>query len=157
MNNILIDNYRGFDIEFNTTSEKFQCVITDNAIKESISFSAVKKFIDDYKKDNNDFKPFYIEGIPDEYFPIKEIIKIIGIRKDGRFISENNTGVKRQISDYDLKRYMVFRESNKPFMLQLDELKEKENTQRLENNAKRKEIKEHLTITTLYDYKKEIV
>ena len=156
MNNILIENYRGFDIEFNTTSEKFQCIITDDAIKESISFSAVKKFIDDYKKDNKDFKSFYVEGVPDEYFPIKGVLKIVGIRKDGRFIAEDSLGVKKQISDYDLSKYMVFRESNRPFMLQLDELKAKEDRQRLENNAKRKEIKENLTITTLRDYKKEM-
>ena len=67
MSKILIDNYRGFDIEFETINEKFQCIITDELVKESISFSAIKKFVDEYKKTNQDFKPFYVESTPDRY------------------------------------------------------------------------------------------
>ena len=56
MSKILIDNYRGFDIEFETINEKFQCIITDELVKESISFSAIKKFVDEYKKINQDYE-----------------------------------------------------------------------------------------------------
>ena len=49
---VAIENYRGFDIEFDTDHEKFQCIITDGEEKESRSFTAVKKFIDEYRKDN---------------------------------------------------------------------------------------------------------
>ena len=42
MSKILIENYRGFDIEFETSNEKFQCVCTEDDTKESNSFAAVK-------------------------------------------------------------------------------------------------------------------
>lgn len=32
MSKILIETYRGFDIEFDTNCEKFQCVCTDTMI-----------------------------------------------------------------------------------------------------------------------------
>jgi len=38
MSKILIENYRGFDIEFDTQYEKFQCIITEENTKESNSF-----------------------------------------------------------------------------------------------------------------------
>ena len=49
---ILIELYRDFEIYFDRDEGKFECVITDDRKKESISFSAVKKFIDDYKNSN---------------------------------------------------------------------------------------------------------
>ena len=109
MSKIFIDNYRGFDIEFETINEKFQCIITDELVKESISFTAVKKFIDEYKKMNQDFKPFYVEQTPSNYrFKVHKKIKIVGIRKDGRFVAEDFNGDKFQISDYDIKDYMLY-------------------------------------------------
>ena len=80
MSKILIETYRGFDIEFDTNCEKFQCICTEDNAKESTSFTAVKKFIDDYKKINQDFKPFLVESIPDSYKTEK--LKVIGVRKD---------------------------------------------------------------------------
>ena len=64
MSKILIENYRGFDIEFDTQYEKFQCVCTEEDSKESSSFAAIKKFIDEYKKQNADFKPFWVDPNP---------------------------------------------------------------------------------------------
>lgn len=152
MNKILIDNYRGFDIEFETSNEKFQCIITDELVKESISFSAVKKFIDDYKKTNQEFKPFYVESTPGGYRQNVKL-KIIGIRKDGRFVAENSKGEKIQVSDYDIKDYMIYKKENESGLKLLSDLKEKEAKQGLENDKSRKEIISTINIVTLKDFK----
>jgi len=152
MSKILIEKYRGFDIEFDTNCEKFKCICTEENAKESTSFTAVKKFVDEYKKTNQDFKPFRIEPTPDGYKNSK--LKVIGMRKDGRFVAENSKGEKNQISDYDLDRYMIFKPENEMAINKLSELKAKEEQQRLENNETRKLIISEINIVTLKEYKK---
>ena len=154
MSKILIETYRGFDIEFDTNCEKFQCVCTEENVKESTSFAAVKKYVDDYKKANQDFKPFWIEPAPESYKRCK--FKVIGIRKDGRFVAENSQGEKIQISDYDINDYMLLKQENEIAMNKLSELKAKEEQQRVENNETRKLIISEINIVTLKDYKKQL-
>ena len=154
MSKILIETYRGFDIEFDTNCEKFQCICTEENVKESTSFAAVKKYVDDYKKANQDFKPFWIESVPERYKMGK--LKVIGVRKDGRFVAENSKGDKIQISDYDLNDYMLLKPENEMAMNKLSELKAKEEQQRLENNETRKLIISEINIVTLKDYKKQL-
>ena len=154
MSKILIETYRGFDIEFDTNCEKFQCICTEENVKESTSFAAVKKYVDDYKKANQDFKPFWIESVPERYKRGK--LKVIGVRKDGRFVAENSKGDKIQISDYDLNDYMLLQPENEMAMNKLSELKAKEEQQRLENNETRKLIISEINIVTLKDYKKQL-
>jgi hypothetical protein len=154
MSKILIETYRGFDIEFDTNCEKFQCICTEESAKESTSFTAVKKFVDDYKKTNQDFKPFWVEPIPERYKNSK--LKVIGVRKDGRFVAENSKGEKFQISDYDLNDYMLLKPENEIAINKLSELKVKEEQQRLENNETRKLIISEINIVTLKEYKKSL-
>ena len=157
MSKILIDNYRGFDIEFETINEKFQCIITDELVKESISFSAIKKFVDEYKKTNQDFKPFYVESTPDRYSSKNSKLKIIGVRKDGRFVAENSKGEKVQVSDYDIKDYMLYKQENENALKLLSDLSEKVENQRLENNQIRKDIISTINIVTLKDFKSTLI
>ena len=156
MSKILIETYRGFDIEFDTNCEKFQCICTEDNAKESTSFTAVKKFVDDYKKTNQDFKPFWVELIPGSYSYKTDKLKVIGVRKDGRFVAENSKGDKIQISDYSLNEYMLLKPENEIAMNKLSELKAKEEQQRLENNKARKLIISEINIVTLKDYKKQL-
>jgi hypothetical protein len=151
MSKILIENYRGFDIEFDTDCEKFQCIATDENVKESNSFTAVKKFVDDYKKTNQDFKPFWVEPTPERYKTGR--LKIIGLRKDGRFVAENEKGEKEQVSDYNTSDYMLLKPENEIGIKLLQELKVKEEQQRVENNSQRKQIISTLNIVTLRDHK----
>ena len=157
MSKILIDNYRGFDIEFETINEKFQCIITDELVKESISFSAVKKFVDEYKKTNQEFKPFYVESTPGRYSYKNSKLKIIGIRKDGRFVAENSSGEKLQVSDYDIKDYMIYKKENEPALKLLSDLREKEIKQEKENSQSRKDIISTINIFTLKDFKLTLI
>ena len=154
MSKILIETYRGFDIEFDTNCGKFQCVCTEENAKESTSFTVLKKFVDAYKKTNKDFKPFLVKQTPDGYK--SETLKVIGIRKDGRFVAENSKGDKIQISDYGSSKYMLLKPENEMAMNKLSELRAKEEQQRAENNETRKLIISELNITTLEDYKKQL-
>lgn len=156
MSKILIDNYRGFDIEFETINEKFQCIITDELVKESISFSAVKKFIDDYKKTNQEFKPFFVETIPSMY-KAHTTVKVIGIRKDGRFICENSKGIKFQISDYDLKDYIVCKQENEPIIIDLIAFDLEVKKRDIELNEIRKNMLSKINIITLQDFKNTLI
>ena len=155
MSKILIQNYRGFDIEFDSNYEKFQCEVEDGKAKESPSFSAMKKFIDDFKKTNQDFKPFWVEKNPESYLSGKTM-KVIGIRKDGRFVAEDEKGNKEQLSDHNLKDYMLKKSENEEGIQKLQELRNKEQQQSFENAQAKKSIIASLKIVTLEDYKKSL-
>jgi len=109
--NVKIETYRGFDISFNTDNSEFECAIKDRS-KESKSFEAIKKWIDEYLKDNATFEPFIVIRKPDSWRG-REWYKIIGIRKDGRFIAEGQKGEKEQISEYDERDYLIEKPEHK--------------------------------------------
>lgn len=97
---ILIETYRGIEIYFDTENETFICSLTEDSGKQSKSFSAVKKAVDEYKKDNASFKPFKVRGGQNSYR--KEVrYTITGIRKDGAFVGTDTKGQTVQISKYD--------------------------------------------------------
>lgn len=156
MNKILIENYRGFDIEFDSDAEKFQCIITEDNTKESASFSAVKKFIDDYKKENIGFEPFWVVLTPSNRFSNARRLQIIGVRKDGRFVTQNEVGKKDQLSDYSLSDYMLDMPENKTILSALDELDKESNKQIIEMKNKKAELVSKLNIITLKEYKEQI-
>ena len=138
MSKITIENYRGFDIEFDTDCAKFQCICTEENAKESTSFTSVKKFIDDYKKANQEFKPFEIEPSPEGYKNSK--FTVIGMAKNGRFIVKDNNGLKSQLSDFDTNYYIVSFPENESLSKKLVELKEKETKIYKEIKEERKNI-----------------
>lgn len=150
---IVIENYRGYNITFDTSAEKFECVCTENDSKESSSFAAVKKFIDEFKKANQDFKPFWVERIPGTFGYEPKKLKVIGIRKDKRFIVETEDNKQEQLSDYNLKDYMIIKPENKEVLNKLDMLAKKEAEQKLENAAVRKELTSKLVVVNLQEYK----
>lgn len=105
MANILIENYRGFKIEFNTDKSTFSSVLNDYN-KESKSFDAIKKDIDEYLKENQSFEPFMAIRKPDLTWG-SETIEIIGIRKDGLFYYKNEKGEKNQLSKHSENSYFI--------------------------------------------------
>lgn len=114
MNKVEIDVYRGWTIFFDTDEEMFYCH-SDQYDKDQTkkSFAACKTYIDEFIKDNTTFKSFMVEAAPDAYCRKGETkFKIIGKRKDGKFIGENEQGVKVNISVYDYKNYMLSNKDN---------------------------------------------
>lgn len=93
---IKIETYRSYEISFDTEKETFLSDIGNNGTTKK-SYSATKKAIDDYIKENSAFVPFDVVRVgyaePKKY-------TITGIRKDGRFIFERD-GEKKQFSEYD--------------------------------------------------------
>ncbi len=156
MNKITIENYKGFDIEFNIDYEKFQCVVAEDNTKESKSFSAVKKFIDEYKKSNQDFKPFYVEANPDEYYGRRDTLKIIGIRKDDRFVYEKD-GSKNQLADIYLSNYILKKDENQKILSELGELEDELNAYQRKCLSAKEELLAKLNIVTLKDHKKTLL
>ena len=154
---VLIEDYRGFEIYFETENSKFQCIATEDSTKESHSFDAVKKFVDDYKKQNETFKPFEIATNPKELYSSElNVKKVIGIRKDGRFVCEGIDGNKEQISDWDLKRYVLLDESNKQFFSELLEMLNKHEKLKKELSREREKKISSMSFVTLAEYKQKI-
>lgn len=107
MSKVKIQTYRGFDILFSIYNEKFTYALDDTYWHEKQSISAVKKAIDEYVKSNANFKPFVVVRF-DSSGNIGEQTKIVGFRKDGRFVTENN----QQISDYSLTQFAIYDPAN---------------------------------------------
>ena len=156
MSKIKIETYRGYDIEFDTDYEKFQCIVTDLDAKESKSFSAVKKFIDAYLKDNAQFVPFYARQNPNGHRSGKGQFKVVGIRKDGRLIREDNDGSLVKMSDYDLSEFMLVNEANETHLSELESLDNKHDKYREDYISEKKEIIKRMQIVSLKDYKKTL-
>lgn len=138
---VKIETYRKFDIFFDTEAEAFSSIVHEvdefsdaKVLKESKSYAAVKKAIDEYIKENNTFEPFFVRIKPGAYSFNKDRnrIKIVGIRKDNRFIAEDNKGQQFQVSEYDEKDYILEYPEDEIYFatiaaleLEIDELREK--------------------------------
>ncbi len=127
---VLIENYRGWDILFDTDKEAF-VVESDSwdQRNEKKSFAACKSFVDQYIKDNSEFKPIRIQNKTSG-----EEFLLTGIRKDGRFTYERE-GKKTQLSEYDEKRYILFNADNIPIFSEAKRLKEEASELRKQADA----------------------
>lgn len=150
-----VDKYRGWEISFDTEKETFLAYSSEydrEQIKKS--YSAVKKFIDDFIKENAKFNPVEVHYSPKNYGSSKlGKFKIIGIRLDGRFIAEKSSGEKFQISDYDLKDIIIYQEENLKIIEKWKEMEDK--ASKLMVEAK-KYLDENLKVKTLKEYKAEL-
>lgn len=146
----LIEDYRGFEISFDTEKSVFYCFSdsydTENTSK---SYDAVKKYIDDYIKANKTFKSFVVYPVPNSYK--KEPTTITGIRKDGGFTYVDEIGKPKKVSNYDENEYYFINPSNESALSEMQSLEEQKNQIR----ERIKTLKETLIIKTLADYRKE--
>jgi len=121
MSKILIENYRGWDIYFDNDKENFYTASdTWDRQNTKTSFAATKKYIDDFIKDNLVFEPIVVEK--EEYGTPKQI-KLIGVRKDGRFVYEGESGRKEQLSEYDERYYYLPSDENNILFSKIKEQK----------------------------------
>lgn len=149
-----IENYRGWTISFDTEKETFYCHSEQyNRDAKKQSFASTKKFIDDFIKDNEVFKPVWIEWRKPSSFASEEKILLIGLRKDGRFIYSNAKGDKKQLSDYEEDKYILYDEKNEVYKKDAQEIKCEIDI--LE--AKRKEVLSKITGVELTEYKKALL
>ena len=147
-----IEIYRGWSISFDTEQETFYCHSEQwDKDQNKKSFASTKKWIDDFIKDNEVFKPIWVETKPKAYGERK--IRLIGIRKDGRFIYENDRGEKKQLADYEEKDYILYDEENEKYKIEASKIDAKMEELRLQKNA----ILEKITGVELVEYKKQIL
>jgi hypothetical protein len=147
-----IEIYRGWSISFDTEKETFYCHSEQwDKDENKKSFASTRKWIDDFIKENEVFKPIWIETKPKAYHEKK--IKLIGIRKDGRFIYEDAKGEKKQLSDYNEKDYILYNEENEKYKIEASKIDEQVEALGLQKNA----ILEKIKGVELVDYKKEIL
>ena len=145
----LIENYRGWDISFDTDTEEFYCISNEyDNDKTKKTYSLAKKYVDDYIKENAEFRPFEVCTFTNQ-FGNKSTIKIIGIRKDERFIYEDSNGKKQQISDYDEKSWFLVNSENDPIELEINSIYEQIQKLRLQI----KELENNLIKVSLKDIK----
>ena len=122
---IEIDEYRGWEIYFDTDKEMFYTVSDSyDTDKDKKTFSGIKTFIDEFIKDNLEFKPVWIER-PEMGWRSYEKIKLIGIRKDKRFVYEDAKGKHCQLSEYDEKDYILCNKANEEIYRKIKEYKDK--------------------------------
>lgn len=119
---VLIEEYRGWEIYFDTESEDFYTA-SNEYDKQSAkkSFASTKKFIDDYIKDNNEFKPILVQRMSSHYNS-DSVIELIGIRKDNIFMYKDSNGKKQQLSEYYEKDYFLVDESNDDFFKEIEKI-----------------------------------
>ena len=149
---VQIEIYRGWSISFDTEKETFYCHSGQHDKDENKkSFASIRKWIDDFIKENEVFKPIWVETKLKAYGEIK--IKLIGIRKDGRFIYEDAKGEKKQLSDYDEKDYILYDESNEQYKEEAEILYNEMEALRFKINL----VLDKITGIELTEYKKQLL
>lgn len=103
-----IEEYRGWEISFDTDNETFIVYSSyyDEEQQEKKSFTACKKYIDDFIKANEKFKPVTIYRPPSAFNGFKKVV-LTGIRKDKALTYEEN-GAKKKLSKYDERDYVIY-------------------------------------------------
>ena len=103
-----VSTYKGFDIFFNDTDNVFQTE-SESWSQGSKSFTAIKKKINDFIKENDVFGEFKIIGFPNEYHASqKGLITVKGIHANNNFLCEDCNGDRFQLStssNYDMRQY----------------------------------------------------
>ena len=144
---IKIETYRGFDILFEPQSERFTFALDEGSWTTKQSYSACKKNIDDFIKNNNNFKPFY--AIKKD--AIRKVF-VTGIRKDNKFVFDDGI-----LSDWDEKYYILHEESFDNLIDEYNKLYEEFEKIKEEYYSKVNELKSKITGKTLVEYKKELL
>lgn len=120
---VLIENYRKWEIFFDTEAESFYTASDwyDRQATKA-SYASIKKFIDDFIKDNMEFKPVFVERY-DNFR--KEKVRLVGLKKDKCFMYEDEKGVRKQMSKYDERYYYLSNSDNEKQYEVIKQLEEK--------------------------------
>lgn len=123
---VLIENYRAWEIYFDTDKEEFYTVSNEYDTQQTKkSYASAKKYIDDYLKENQNFKPIKVQKMSSIY-SVGEVITLIGLRKDGAFMYEDGKGNKQQLSKYNESDYFLVNSENDPIFQELELLYKEE-------------------------------
>ena len=121
-----ITTYRGFEITLDFETGKFSAW-SDGYDTEFArgSFNAVKKGVDEYIKENEEFRPFKIQRVfswnGDKVSVLGKILTITGIRRDGTLVTENGMLITKNY----VGEYALYDPSNKELESKLNDLEAK--------------------------------
>lgn len=150
---VLIENYRGFEIFFDTERERFYCEIDNEKWDERQSFNAAKKFVDETIKANGAFKPFDVIVKRDEYG--EKRLTIIGVRKDGNFIAKKENGEQMVVSRFDENKYMLDIDENNETLGRIAILEAEDEMEHKRMRDKIRELEKQLKIVSLKELKQK--
>lgn len=152
MARVLIEEYRKWEIFFDTDKEEFYTVSNEyDRDSTKKSYAATKKFIDDYIKDNFEFKPVQVQNLK-SIFSSQRTMTLIGVRKDGLFMCEEN-GKKSQFSKYDEGKFFLVNDDNNALFKEIDDLIAERNS----IDSKIKAVESRVVKVTVADYRKTIL
>lgn len=117
---ILIETYRDWDIWYDKEAEEF---IAEDGVNEDgkgrNSLSNARKFVDDFRKANAEFKPFKIINFEGWGTDKGTEATVVGMRKDARFVAERANGERFQLSDYDASKWALPNPENEPILKEI--------------------------------------
>lgn len=141
---VKLEDYRGFEMNFDIDDEVFYCMSSSSDTETTKkSYAALKKWVDDFIKENAQFKPIRLVRFNTKFKDGGEIV-LDGCRKDGRFTFKDKSGKTQQLSEYNETDWFLPNEANAPILKQIDELDNQ--IRALEN--KRKELDDSLMKVT---------
>lgn len=147
---IEIENYKGWEIRFNTDAETFECDIDDSrSVKKS--YSAIKNFISAWVKENQTFRQFKIQYKPDSWRESK-ILTVVGKHGNGNLLTKDKDGKTEQLSTYNHSDYMLYDEKNEPLWAELAELSKEHDVIR----AKEKSVRAKFHIVEVKEFAKSL-
>jgi len=149
----IVDNYRGWEITFDTDTEKFTAYSNGyDRDMVKVSYASCKSSIDEFIKENSEFRPFYIFPNIDGY-DRKGKCKVIGIRKDGAFMIEDSKGVKSQMSKYNEDGYILYTDGCEILISKYNELRKKLQD---DMESAKKDLIEKLKPVTIKEYREQL-
>jgi hypothetical protein len=124
---VLIENYRSWEIYFDTDKEEFYTVSSEYDTQQTKkSYASAKKYIDDYLKENQNFKPIKVQKMI-SINSSSEVITLIGLRKDGAFMYEDAKGNKQQLTKYNEPDFFMVNSLNDGIFKELELLHKERN------------------------------
>lgn len=120
-----VDDYKGFEIYFDTDSGKFIVEGCDSQ-DEKPSYNSAKKFVDDFLKENNMFPEFKLTNHPRKRMWGKKDVTVQGLHGNGNLLAYDEEKQERfQLSTYNWNDY-IFPEDLKKCGYDSDKVKKLE-------------------------------
>jgi hypothetical protein len=147
----LIENYKNFDIKFDTKYERFNATSEyhDFTLFEE-TFSGIKLSIDRHVDKNPRFEEFYA-NLNDSYYGYSKV-KIVGIVQGRKFLYVDENGKTRRMLIDESDDYFVYNSQNDDYMEQITEIREQ--IEHLESRIK--ELDDKMIKMSLSQYADEL-
>lgn len=162
----IIENYRGFDIEFDVNSKSFYSMGDDmfagslnDYCEISNSIDDIRSAIDNFYIRNSSFNQFYVIKEPCQHGSInsRRQYLVIGVRENGVVIVKKDDGKNKGILPHQKDRFMLVKQCNDNLMNDIELIDDMQNCLIKSNSNKKDELYNKLKITTLRQFNNSII